>query len=250
MNTIQSLRTTGGKPCRIDYRGFTLIELLVVIAIIAILAAILFPAFARARENARRASCSSNMKQMGLAIMQYTQDYDETMPYGLPDTNKAGEFTNLTIFADVLQPYMKSRQIFRCPSNSIANSPVDSGAVPTFDKLHMSYGAATFKVDGPPIVTLGTFVGELGEGPPTKLAEFTSVADTLSIGELQNSVKAVYGAFCAPPGWGVGASPYNMRPGTNHFDGSNWLYVDGHVKYLLLSKVNDDNYYLWRKVKP
>ena len=60
--------------------GFTLIELLVVFAIIAILAAILFPVFARARENARRASCQSNLKQIGLGIMQYTQDYDEKMP--------------------------------------------------------------------------------------------------------------------------------------------------------------------------
>src|SRR5690606_6779733 len=63
-------------------RGFTLIELLVVIAIIAILAAILFPVFARARENARRASCQSNLKQIGLGLMQYTQDYDERLPAG------------------------------------------------------------------------------------------------------------------------------------------------------------------------
>lgn len=63
-------------------RGFTLIELLVVIAIIAILAAILFPVFARARENARRTSCLSNLKQMGLGMMMYVQDYDETYPYG------------------------------------------------------------------------------------------------------------------------------------------------------------------------
>jgi len=60
-------------------RGFTLIELLVAIAVIAILAAILFPVFARARENARRSSCTSNLKQQGLAIMQYAQDYDELM---------------------------------------------------------------------------------------------------------------------------------------------------------------------------
>ena len=71
---------------RIVKRGFTLIELLVVIAIIAILAAILFPVFARARENARRASCQSNLKQIGLGIFQYTQDYDEKMRPAAPTT--------------------------------------------------------------------------------------------------------------------------------------------------------------------
>ena len=69
-------------------RGFTLIELLVVIAIISILAAILFPVFARARENARRASCQSNMKQAGLAFMQYTQDYDERLPQYAKQTRR------------------------------------------------------------------------------------------------------------------------------------------------------------------
>src|SRR5689334_5202516 len=74
MTSSQCNRRQAAKP------GFTLIELLVVIAIIAILAAILFPVFARARENARRASCQSNLKQIGLGIMMYTQDYDETFP--------------------------------------------------------------------------------------------------------------------------------------------------------------------------
>src|SRR4051812_17971231 len=73
---------TNTLPVRTTARGFTLIELLIVIAIIAIIAAILFPVFARARENARRASCQSNLKQIGLAIMQYTQDNDERLPIG------------------------------------------------------------------------------------------------------------------------------------------------------------------------
>ena len=100
---------------RIVRRGFTLIELLVVIAIIAILAAILFPVFARARENARRASCQSNLKQIGLGVIQYAQDYDEKLPRSYADatTRPAGD----TVFNQI-QPYLKSTQILRCPSYS------------------------------------------------------------------------------------------------------------------------------------
>src|SRR3954465_11814520 len=83
--------------------GFTLTQLLVVIAIIAILAAILFPVFARARENARRSSCQSQMKQIGLGLMQYTQDYDEKMPNVGVDTYAATGY-----WQGALQPYLKS----------------------------------------------------------------------------------------------------------------------------------------------
>jgi prepilin-type N-terminal cleavage/methylation domain-containing protein len=107
----------------IRLRGFTLIELLVVIAIISILAAILFPVFARARENARRASCLSNLKQVGLGFMQYTQDYDEAYPLS------SFPATNISWTASV-QPYMKSLQIFRCPSDAGVrwNAPVSPPA--------------------------------------------------------------------------------------------------------------------------
>lgn len=97
--------------------GFTLIELLVVIAIIAILAAILFPVFGRARENARRSSCQSNLKQIGLGIMQYTQDYDEKFPKAWYNSTGGG-FHGDSKWMDVVQPYIKSTQLFVCPSAS------------------------------------------------------------------------------------------------------------------------------------
>ena len=108
-------------------RGFTLIELLVVIAIIAILAAILFPVFARAREKARQSSCLSNLKQIATATLTYAQDYDETMPLFLHSG------INLTAQTRV-QPYMMNEQIWVCPSGSdnyyyYWDNPTGTGAV-------------------------------------------------------------------------------------------------------------------------
>ena len=103
-------------------RAFTLIELLVVIAIIAILAAILFPVFARAREQARKASCQSNLKQIGLSIAMYVQDYDETYPmaymaYSAPQPDWTGNNTATpTYWYMILQPYVKNKQLFVCPT--------------------------------------------------------------------------------------------------------------------------------------
>jgi prepilin-type N-terminal cleavage/methylation domain-containing protein/prepilin-type processing-associated H-X9-DG protein len=106
--------------CHSKRTGFTLIELLVVIAIIAILAAILFPVFARARENARRSSCQSNLKQTGLAIIQYTQDYDERFPQIIQPRVVGASYG----WSDAIQAYIKSPQIFACPSSGINAQPV------------------------------------------------------------------------------------------------------------------------------
>jgi len=105
--------------------AFTLIELLVVIAIIAILAAILFPVFAKAREQARKTSCLSNMKQLGLGFLMYAQDFDERLPgvhfgngvgQSWPWVVWAGSYDWTGVFTHAVQPYIKSRQIFQCPS--------------------------------------------------------------------------------------------------------------------------------------
>jgi len=94
-------------------KGFTLIELLVVIAIIAILAAILFPVFAKAREKARQTSCASNLKQIALGALMYAQDYDEFLCIAQPLAGPPVLF-----FDSVLQPYVKNTQIFKCPSKT------------------------------------------------------------------------------------------------------------------------------------
>jgi len=106
------------------HKAFTLIELLVVIAIIAILAAILFPVFARAREEARKATCTSNLRQIGLAIGMYTQDYDEQYLVcnfsdnltGFPPNTHFDGLGKPIYMVDLLAPYTKNRQVFLCPT--------------------------------------------------------------------------------------------------------------------------------------
>ena len=136
-------------------RGFTLIELLVVIAIIAILAAILFPVFARAREKARQSACLSNLKQMGLALMQYVQDYDGTYPnaviagchydaaYPSEDGIMRPWERNISGYPVVLMPYVKNRQIFFCPSDG-THASTDPNAMISYFYRHCIDVAAVY----------------------------------------------------------------------------------------------------------
>ncbi len=140
-------------------RGFTLIELLVVIAIIAILAAILFPVFAQAREAARKTTCLSNLKQIGLGLIMYTQDYDETYPWlmmdGRNNNNSTGFSKGMSVgppnlnnlrglFMEyTMQPYLKSYQVFNCPTliPSKPNfSPIDGGVLNEYGSYAYAYG--------------------------------------------------------------------------------------------------------------
>jgi len=120
--------------------GFTLIELLVVIAIIAILAAILFPVFAQAREKARQTSCLSNEKQLALGMLQYAQDYDETYPIGFTSDNPAGWGLPQDSWPAKIQPYLKNFQVFACPSDPDGGKPAHPVKIASWMDKWAGYG--------------------------------------------------------------------------------------------------------------
>ncbi len=220
--------------------GFTLIELLVVIAIIAILAAILFPVFARARENARRSSCQSNLKQQGLAIMQYTQDYDEKFPMVVMadatyPTMPGGIWSGGNWFwPQLAYAYHKSTKVFFCPSSSF---PVQSGAPENAKEGH--YGANVYVLSSAlPPVALASVVAPAGtymlmdSGSITNRQDWTldAVGPSFIPGTEQfNGVMtdANDGFSNAANGEAARKDYANGR----HFKGINVAYVDGHVKW-------------------
>ena len=241
-------------------QGFTLIELLVVIAIIAILAAILFPAFAKARESARRSSCSSNMKQIGIATMQYTQEYDEKYPL-LRFYNNTGQEVR---WQEAVNPYIKSGDAYATGRISGSGGVWDCpSAIPQPGMYGPNYGLMR---EGP----------GASDTPSSgiSIAVVDAPSDTILVAEkglhqgnsswlpLQN-----WQGLWAPDGGGTAANNYayanhadvnydkdgpassatpvyndwngpSMMPRYRHLETSNFLYADGHVKALRKGGVN------------
>ncbi len=201
-------------------RGFTLIELLVVIAIIAILAAILFPVFARARENARRASCQSNLKQIGLGVLQYVQDYDENYPVA----NYTPPGGTQRSWRQLIQPYVKSADLFRCPSNP-ANTQTADAAVPAenIPEIKTSYGLNERFGNG-------YWNGSAFVVSGVKLAAIEKTSQKILAGETtQNWVTGMsgrnwYDGWAGDWLWGSNFA--------GHLSTTVVLFADGHVKSL------------------
>jgi prepilin-type N-terminal cleavage/methylation domain-containing protein/prepilin-type processing-associated H-X9-DG protein len=215
--------------------GFTLIELLVVIAIIAILAAILFPVFAQAREKARQTTCASNLRQLGLAAMMYAQDYDQRYVPWWGDGVQKGQG-----WSSILLPYVKNVQLFACPSDGVSRgttanprrSYTMNGDWYSPDNRGLSRSYTTDKGTGPPL-------GGYSE------AEVEQPAATIMFCDRWEAGNLFYGQ-----GWSVSASECHLHPGpghmglNNHMDGTNFTMADGHTRWLKRTTAN-----MWRRIK-
>jgi prepilin-type N-terminal cleavage/methylation domain-containing protein/prepilin-type processing-associated H-X9-DG protein len=242
--------------------GFTLIELLVVIAIIAILAAILFPVFAKAREKARQTSCLSNEKQLGLGFMQYIQDNDETFPSGsIPNVLSGNDHFGIG-WAGEIYPYVKSTGVYLCPDDKTPSQP--SANPPMYE---VSYAMNTHIINSYLTPGFGNPQGPLG-----KLAGFNAPAQTVLLCEVTNNLANITsideGKSSAPAAThfsvvtsasggclGVTSGAYDSQakvstgpvdlntggldgtPG-RHTDASTYLMADGHAKWIPGARVS------------
>jgi prepilin-type N-terminal cleavage/methylation domain-containing protein/prepilin-type processing-associated H-X9-DG protein len=228
-------------------RGFTLIELLVVIAIIAILAAILFPVFARAREKARQASCLSNVKQLALGTMMYIQDYDETLATWdrYEDDSVSTWYPAAAVF-----PYVKNLQVYACPSGGIL--PGDHTSDPATWNVYVRNGANNM-TPGPVSRGYGWnyYIFHRGTSP-YRLADIRSPASTIMLGDAAHmwggNGSIIWSNVCCDGSWRT--SPLdgyvNGEPmddgGSRHNGGENLGFMDGHAKWMSSRSILSD----WR----
>jgi prepilin-type N-terminal cleavage/methylation domain-containing protein/prepilin-type processing-associated H-X9-DG protein len=254
-------------------KAFTLIELLVVIAIIAILAAILFPVFAQAREKARQISCVSNQKQLSTAVLMYAQDYDETFPYS--DWWDSYQNDGTHGWVNQIQPYVKNLPVFKCPSDGkgLTPAPDSSGWCGVFisyvgNASHIGWNGTYSPAVGP----IGYFDGNspnMGwmEQGGVAMSRMTRPADTILLTEKHGQdtpVGQFPGANCSngwptgdvitnnmgdwgqmiPDGTRAANLPFptgrNGAVSSRHSERANFAFADGHVKSMIPHATNPD----------
>ena len=200
-------------------RGFTLLEILVVLFVICILAAFLFPVGSRSRESARRISCQSNLKQIGLGFMQYIRDYDEKFPLAYTDDDGSGDY-NANFdrgWMENVQPYLKSTQIFQCPSEA-------SDYFPPLRATDYWYSAPVEQVRNLAVVKHSAQTVLCGDGVAASSA---LVATHGAIAYSGDAPALKYNRDI----WDV-TEKTEGQGGRRHLDGLNFLFCDGHVKWL------------------
>ena len=204
---------------RLRARGFTLIELLVVIAIIAILAAILFPVFAKAREAARKSSCASNVNQIGKGFLMYVQDYDERWPnVWNGQWNVRAAQPNGVNWAVAVQPYIKNRNVFRCPSDSLRNT----GSSYNCNNWLGNLADASITQPTDAVVLMDGYTSEGNQYDPSNLT-YNDPANTSQFAE--------YGLSADYTIWSAASRAARRDKGLpRHNETTNVVYADGHVK--------------------
>ncbi len=216
-------------------RGFTLIELLVVIAIIAILAAILFPVFAKARDKALAISCLSNLKQTGLAMLMYNQDYDETMIPGCIVYPGIGN----RYWRDLIEPYAKNFQLRDCPASGLKYQGPGVGGEFGLGSYAINFVSYAPGGHTPPASNLGwgsyywTITTSAVDHPSTTIWCFDYQGGYVVFSSMNDS-PTIHIALDSSP---------TYEQSRRHNGAHNWLFVDGHAKWARASTMPYDNWW-------